>query len=324
MAEPTKAMGRDAPGGIELTEVTVVVPDPGPGAVRVAVDTAAVNPADLKVLRGEFAGFMLHGRTRPLVPGYDFHGTVTAAGEGVQEIVQGDSVFGHLAYASGNRQGTLAAAVTVDQATLARVPDGISAEDAAAVPTVGLTALQALRDIGRLQAGHRCLVLGASGGVGAAAVQVAKAFGARVTGTCSAYAVEAVRTLGADEVVDRKATPVSAMTGTHDVIFDTTGLYGYRALQHLLGPAGVLVSTLPSAGLLFGMAATAFSSRRVGWVVVESRTADLEAVGRMMTDGLRVPVAGAHPWRQATDAFRQLDAGGFVGKIVVTGVGAAS
>lgn len=164
---PMKALGTDA--GIEALAIRdLPLPEPGPGEVRVHVRASALNPADQKVLGGQFLGNVLHGKERPIVTGWDLAGTVEALGSGA-DLAVGDEVFGCLAYARTTKRGAFAEAVVAPTSSLARRPSALSPGDACALATAGLTALQAIRDIGRVKPGQRVLVVGASGGVGSLA-----------------------------------------------------------------------------------------------------------------------------------------------------------
>lgn len=292
-------------------------PDTKAGQVRVRVHAASINPADAKVLGGDLTGRMLHASVSPLVPGYDFSGVIDQVGPDVEDLKVGDAVFGHLAYGPQNRQGTMAERVVVNAADVARKPVGVDHAVAAASATVGLTALQALRDLAKVQPGHEVLVLGAAGGVGSLAVGIAKRLGANVTAVCSDYALDFVRGLGADVVVDRKARDPLAHDHTFDAIFDTTGLYPYRSCRKLLKPQGAFVTTLPSPAWALGKASALFGGPRCEMVIVRSRQADLEQLGRWVAEGLPVPIAERFPAREVSAAFERLAQGRLLGKVAV-------
>ena len=258
-----KALGTTSLGNLSSLSV-IEVPEPVPrrGEVRVRVHATAVNPADIKIVRWSGPARFLHAKVSPLVPGYDLSGVVDAVGDGVTDLGMGDEVFGHLEYSGKNRQGAFAEWVTMDAMHLARKPTGVDHRQAAAAATVGLTALQALRDKASLESGARLLVIGAAGGVGSFAVQIGKRMGAHVTGVCSTYAVDFVRELGADVVIDRKKQDVFTGGDTFDVVFDTTGSQRYGECRRVLGSEGVFVTTLPSLSFVGGKLSSAFSSRR--------------------------------------------------------------
>ena len=292
----------------------VEIEAPSTGEVTVRVHASAVNPADLKVLGGELAGRFLHGRTRPLVSGYDFSGVVESD---VGEFKKGDAVYGHLPYSGSNRQGAFGELVRVPRAEIARVPAGVAHETAAAAATPGLTALQSLRDLGKLPANGRVLVMGAAGGVGSLAIGVARALGARVTAVCSTYAVDYVRDLGADEVVDRRARDPRTLEGPFDVVFDAAAAYSYASTRKMLAPAGAYVTTLPSPALLGGKIMTLVSKRHCHVVVVKSRAADLEQLATWIAGGLRVPIDARYPVRELAQALERLRKGELRGRVAI-------
>ncbi len=193
MMSKMRVMGWSSAGSKKPPRVFEVdVPVPGPNQVKVKVSWTAVNRADLRVSSGEFVGRLLHARVSPLVMGYDFSGSVVEGGPGMDDLRPGDEVFGFLPYASTTRQGSFAEYVVVDRGTVGRKPQSVTHETAAAAATPGLTALQFLRDLGRLKAADKVLIIGASGGVGSLSVGVAKRLGAHVTAVCSTYALDYV------------------------------------------------------------------------------------------------------------------------------------
>jgi NADPH:quinone reductase-like Zn-dependent oxidoreductase len=290
----------------------------GAGQVRVQVVASAVNPADVNIVtRAPFSG-MLHARTNPLVPGYDFSGVVVDVGAGVTGLKAGDEVFGFLPYASSTKQGAFSEDVVVAAAACAKKPARVDHGAAAAAATVGLTALQALRDKAKLARGQKVLVLGAAGAVGSMAVRIARHLGAHVTGVCSAYAVDFVRAAGADVVVDRATQDALAKgNGPYDVVFDTTGTYAYAAASRVLSSSGTFVTTLPSPSFLVGKLLTLFGGRRCEFIPVQPVGADFEALAAMLDGGLAVPVAARFAVRDVARALQQSKAGKNTGRIVV-------
>jgi NADPH:quinone reductase-like Zn-dependent oxidoreductase len=225
------------PGDVlEIREVPI--PAVGDEEVLVRVHTAGVNPLDWHYMIGKpyFARAVL-GWRRPKrsIPGNDIAGTVESVGDAVTTFAVGDEVFGE-AFGGG-----LAEYVAVAEEGLVHKPPSLSFEEAASVPVAAFTALQGLRDWGRLQPGADVLIIGASGGVGTFAVQIAKAMGATVTAVCSTRTVETARALGADRVIDyQRESFLEAGTG-YDLIFDVPGTTPLRELRRLLGPDGVYV-----------------------------------------------------------------------------------
>lgn len=296
-------------------------PEPGPGAVRVRVVASAVNPADLRVTRGELVGRILHASTKPLVVGYDFSGTVDRCGDGVADLAPGDDVFGFLPYAPGTRQGAFAEFIAAGRTALARKPPAVPHEIAAAAATPAITALQCLRDLGRLPPSGRVMIVGAAGGVGSLAVGIARRLGAEVVAVCSGYAAEFVRGLGANEVVDRRTRDPLTVAGPFDVVLDAASAYGYFACKHLLGPRGRYVATLPSPGILLGMLAASFSERKCAFIEVKPVAADLALIAEWLADGLTVPIDSRFPVRDVAEGLDRLARGEMRGRIAIAVAG---
>jgi NADPH:quinone reductase-like Zn-dependent oxidoreductase len=312
-----RAMGSTRSGIEAIVPVEIAPATLGAGQVRVQVVASALNPADLMVQRRALTGRLLHSTRPPIVPGYDFSGVVSEVGPGAAGWTLGDEVFGHLAYSGKTRQGACAESVVADAAAVARKPAAVDHAQAASAATPGLTALQFLRDLGRLKAGQRLLVLGASGGVGTCATGIGKRLGAHVTAACSGYAVEHVRRLGADEVIDRARQDPLAPAEPYDVVLDTSASYGYLAVARALGPSGVLVTTLPGPAVLVGKVAALFSRRRCEFGAVQSRRADLEQVGAWLAGGMLVPIAQRFPVREVGAGLARLAGGGLLGRIAI-------
>jgi len=276
-----------------------------------------VNPADLKVAAGGFVGGILHASVSPLVVGYDFSGVIDKCGDAVDDLRPGDSVFGFLPYGRVNRQGAFAESVTVDVRQIARKPDQITHEIAAAAATAGVTALQSLHDIGGLRSGGRVMIIGASGGVGSVAIGVAKRLGASVAAVCSTHAVEFVRSLGADSVIDRRHEDPLKGRGPFDVVFDAAAAYSYAACRHLLAANGAYVSTLPNAGLVIGKLLTLLSSQRCATITVKSTRLDLELLASFVREGLQVPIDASFPVHALALAFARLQKGDMRGRVSI-------
>lgn len=290
------------------------MPVAGAGEVLVRVAKAALNPADLKVIRGGFDGRILHARRRPLVPGYDFAGVVEAVGAGATLEV-GSPVFGHLAYASSNAQGSLGEYLTASVETIA-TREWVASEAGAGVATAGSTALQALRDLGHLQPGMRAWINGASGGVGSLAVQIAKCLGAEVWASCSASKATFVAGLGADRVIDYRTTPLPE--GTFDVIFDAAAMLSFSKCSSRLAKRGTYVTTIPSGAFVAGKLLALFSSKSNRFVVVKSRRADLEQLAVWLAEGrLWVPIDSTFELEAANEGLARLASGEVRGKVVV-------
>jgi NADPH:quinone reductase-like Zn-dependent oxidoreductase len=302
----------------QLRVLDIETPPLGKGQVQVRVVASAVNPADLKVLRSELAGRFLHARTKPLVSGFDFSGVVEACEKKVTDLRAGDEVFGFLAYSSRTKQGAFGERVVVDRSTIARKPAKVPHDVAAAAATPGLSALQALRDKGKLKPGARLLVTGASGGVGSLAVGIARMkWKAHVTAVCSTNAVQFVRELGAEEVVDRKISDPRKLTGPFDVIFDAAAAYSFGSMQHALSDEGAYVTTLPSASFVTGKLRAVASRKRCHTFVVHPTQGDLDELAQLLAAGLRVPIDSHFAVRDLARACDHFTKGELRGRITI-------
>jgi NADPH:quinone reductase-like Zn-dependent oxidoreductase len=222
---------------LQLREVDA--PAPAEGQVLVRVHVASVHIGDCHIIRGLPKLFrpLVYGARRPRtpVPGTDIAGVVEAVGAGVTRFQPGDEVQGWCS-------GAFATHAVAAERSLALKPPSLSFAEASAIGVSAMTALQGLRDHGRLQAGQHVLVVGASGGVGSFAVQIAKALGAEVTGVCSTRNVELVRSLGADHVIDYSTEDFTAGGPRYDLIFDNVGAHSLRASRRALKPGGRLLA----------------------------------------------------------------------------------
>lgn len=298
-------------------------PVPADDRVLVRVHAAGANPLDWHTLRGEPRVMRLSsGIGAPTDPrmGADFAGVVEAAGPAVVGFSPGDRVF-------GVAPGAFAQYVVVNPARMAKIPEGIDFAQAAALPVAAVTALQALRDKGRLQAGQKVLINGASGGVGTFAVQIAKALGAEVTGVCSTRNVELVRALGADHVIDYTREDFTAATARYDLVLDLVGNHGVFALRDVLTPQGALVRVgsfddEPFLGPVWGMlaivAAQPLVEQRLESLLAEVTTADLEFLAGLADAGqLTVAIDRRYPLADAAAAITYLETARARGKVVI-------
>jgi NADPH:quinone reductase-like Zn-dependent oxidoreductase len=301
--------------GVELVEIPK--PSPGRGEVRIKVIASAVNPAEEKVISGDFVGRFLHAKTSPLVVGWDFAGTVDTIGEGATDIKEGDAVWGHLAFSNSQMQGAFAEYITLSREELAVKPETVPFHIAAAAATVTMTSLQSLRDLGRLGEDGKAIIIGAGGGIGAVSVGIGKRLGAHVTGVCSTSDVERVKALGADTVVDRKKSDPLDTGSAYDVVFDTPAVYSFGRCSHIIMSGGAYVTTLPNAALITGMVRARFSSKRCYFVQVASRRADLELVGSWLVDGLEVPIDSRHKITDLDAALKRQTDRNRTGRVVV-------
>lgn len=236
-AERTKAIVRRCYGSYEVLSLEEVArPVAADDEVLIKVSVAAVNPLDWHMMTGK--PYLMRLSTGFGAPddariGVDFAGTVEAVGGKVTRFKPGDEVF-------GGKRGAFAEHIVIrESGSLALKPPGLTFEAAAAIPIAAVTALQGLRDKGRIRAGQKVLVNGASGGVGTFAVQIAKAYGAHVTGVCSTRNVALVRSIGADHVIDYTKEKFVDGAGRYDLVLDTVGNHGLLELRHVLKPNGI-------------------------------------------------------------------------------------
>jgi NADPH:quinone reductase-like Zn-dependent oxidoreductase len=309
------------PDVLELREVDQ--PEVGDDEVLVRVRAASVNPADWYAMAGfpYVARPQMGLRTPRARLGLDVAGEVVAVGERVTRFKAGDEVFG-----AGS--GTLAEYAAVPEDALVAKPAKLSFEQAAAVPVAGLTALQGLRDKGGIRPGRRVLINGASGGVGTFAVQVAKAFGADVTGVCSPRNGDLVASLGADQVIDYTRQDFTRTGRRYDLLLDVAGSRPWSACRRVLDPGATLVLVgapkgsrlLGPLGHILGVSlASLRTSQTVRFFISTARTADLAALGELLAAGTVTPVVErSYALRDAAEALRYLGQGHAKGKLVVT------
>lgn len=311
-----RAMSQAAYGKPSLLQVVdVAIPAPGPEQVRVRVVAGSVNPVDWKRMGGEHRVIM--PVKFPAIPGYDVSGVIDAVGSGAAAFKPGQRVHARIADAAG---GGAAEYALVGLHELVAMPDGLGFADAAALPLAGMTALQALRDQARVPltgASQRVLVVGASGGVGHFAVQIARAAGATVVGVCSARNAELVRSLGAEAVVDYAKPDAYAGQAPFDVVLDcVAGDYGSH-LPHLVA-GGVYVSTMPSPGTIARSLFNAMSSKKVRYILLKTNAPDLAILDGLYSAGkLKVVIDSRFPLEQLAAAWERSMAGRAVGKIVI-------
>lgn len=309
-----RALTYTAYGPIDnLSLEEVAAPRPRLGELLVDVHRAALNPKDALVRKGKFS--LLSGRRFPKRVGLDYAGTVRESHS--PRFRAGDRVFGMLDQITAQR-GTLAEQVCVRDEEVAHTPEGISDEDAAAVPLAALTALQALRDIAQVKAGTRVWIHGASGGVGTLAIQIARLLGTEVTTTTSAANRAMVTELGAQRALDYRTDFWSELAGRIDVVFDVFGNLAAPRIQSVFDQRGVIVSTVPTAMRLWLELATRWHRIQRRLVMVRSRRTDLAEVGEWLRDGrLRAVIDSRYPLARARDAFVTLESKRARGKLII-------
>lgn len=304
-------------------------PTPGDDEVLVKVRAASVNPLDWKLLKGGPAVVRILlglGKTKIKRPGVDAAGEVEAVGRNITHPKPGDEVF-------GTCQGAFAEYATSKSALgmkslFVMKPYDVTFEQAASAPVAALTALQGLRDKGRIQLEHKVLINGAAGGVGTFAVQIAKSFGANVTGVCSTRNVNMVRSLGADRIIDYTQEDFTKSGERYDVILDCVGNHSLSACRRVLNPKGTLVMVgapgdAPVMGLLARLLGSIvlswFLSKKMVFFIARVNNKDLTIVGELMAGGRVTPVIDTrYGLSEVPEAFRYVEGGHARGKVVIT------
>ncbi len=310
-----KAFFATAYGGPEVMKVGEL-PDPAPrrGELLVAVEAASVNPVDWKI---RVHGNRLLTGKPPKVLGTDFSGTVAARGAAAAAFPVGAKVYGTTRMMLG-AQGSQAEQVCVPVKRVAAMPAGLSFEEAAALPVAALTALNGLRRCGDVR-GKSVLVVGATGGVGHLAVQIAKARGARVTAMSSARNADRARALGADDVIDYAREDFTRLGRRWDVVLDAHGHLGFGAAARVLSARGCFATTLPGPVVLVQQAWRRIAGgKRIAFASLRDRPEDYAELARLLASGAVKPlVALVFPLDRAAEAYAALEGGGVAGKVVI-------
>ncbi|NWQ42601.1 NAD(P)-dependent alcohol dehydrogenase [Bacillus sp. EB106-08-02-XG196] len=310
------------PDVLEVSEVEK--PIPNDKQVLVKVHAASMNFGNLVLLKGEpFLARLAFGLLKPKysIPGGDMAGTVEAVGKDVTQFQPGDEVFADL---SGSGWGAFAEYVAVSEIALALKPANLSFEEAAAAPMAGVTALQGLRDKGKIQQGQKVLINGASGGVGTFAIQIAKAFGAEVTGVCSTRNVDILQSLGADHVIDYTTEKFTENKNTYDLILGVNGHQPLSDYKRALKPNGIFVHVGGSGSQMFqamtmGAWISKTSNKKMGTFLQRANQKDLIFLKELMESGQVKPVIDRrYTLIEVPEAFRYFEQGHAQGKVVIT------
>jgi len=326
-ANPIKAIVHCEYGGPEvLTVADVEKPAPNDNQLLVRVRAASVNPLDLTI-RGPWLIRPILGMRKPKDTrlGVDYAGTVEAVGKNVTQFKPGDDVF-------GGKNGAIAEYICVlaDRAVVLK-PSNMTFEQAASVPVAAITALQGLRDKGKIQSGQKVLVNGASGGVGTFAVQIAKSFGTEVTGVCSTRNVDLVRSIGADHVIDYTKEDFTKGDQRYDLIYDLVGNHSFPERRRILSPNGICVMAgVGGAGWHDGMAMrlagelnayvrSRFVSQKFITYIAQFNKQDMMVLADLLRSGKMTPVIDkTYKLSDTADALRYLEQGHARGKVVIT------
>jgi NADPH:quinone reductase-like Zn-dependent oxidoreductase len=321
-----KAIVQDTYGSPDVLELRDIdKPTVTDNEVLIRVHAASVDPGVWHLMTGlpYLVRIMGYGLRKPKTPvrGRDVAGTVEAVGKNVTQFKPGDEVFGIC-------EGSFAGYACAREKKLAPKPANLTFEQAATVPISAITALQALRDKGRVQPGQRVLVIGAAGGVGSFAVQLAKAFGAHVTGVCSTTKIDLVRSIGADDVIDYTRDDFADGAQRYDLILDTAGNRFLSHLRRALAPKGTLVIVGGEGGgrwfggfdrgLRAGMLSP-FVGQRLRMLISPERKEDLQSLRELIEAGKVTPVIDrTYPLSEVPEAVRYLEKGHARGKVVIT------
>ncbi len=311
--ETMRAVVIDRYGSPEVLRLASVRrPVPKRNQVLVRTRFIGVNPKDVIVRKGKFQ--IATGKKFPLIVGHDIAGEVVEAASGA-DLEVGTPVYGMINDFAGRAYAEYAA---VDCDQIAKAPESIGLDIAAAVPLAAQTALQALRDDARVLPGQRVLVNGASGGVGVFAVQIAKILGAHVTAVCSERNRELVDGLGADVVIDYNAVELTSIAERFDMFFDVFGNYSFDRVKHLLLSKGTYVQTIPSGRIVKDFVRTLPRSKRAKLVIVKSRRSQLDWLRQQIDSGsLRVVVDRSFALSDVADAHRYMETKRARGKVVL-------
>ena len=299
-------------------------PVPKDDEVLIKVRAASVNPLDWRLMKGKprviriMAKLLKMGSGRP---GVDVAGEVEAVGKNVKQFKPGDEVF-------GGCRGAFAEHACSAASNIVMKPGNVTFEQAASVNVAGLTALQGLRDKGKIYAGSKVLINGAAGGVGTFAVQIAKAFGADVTGVCSTRNLDLVRSIGADEVIDYMRSDFTTSNQRYDLVLDNVGNHSFAECRRVLNPVGRFVMVgaphdfsmiVLLAQMIKALLLSLFGSQKAVPFIAKSSQDDLTLLGELIATGKLKPVIDScYSLSDARDAVRRVEEGHARGKVVIT------
>jgi NADPH:quinone reductase-like Zn-dependent oxidoreductase len=297
-------------------------PTAGDDEVLISVSAASANPLDYHLLGHPFLRRMLFARSKQKItrPGRDVAGEVEAVGGNVTQFKPGDAVFGSCG-------GAFAEYTCTKESALVIKPDNMTFEQAASVPVAALTALQGLRDKGKIQSGQKVLINGASGGVGTFAVQIAKSFGADVTGVCSTRNVDMVRSIGADQVIDYTQEDFTKSGQRYDLILDCFATHSLSAIRRVLNPKGRYIGVGGPIGSMIGILAgqikqlvfSRFVNQKFVSFIAKLSQEDLAIMGKLMEDRKVTPVIDRrYRLSEVPEAIRYLEEGHAQGKVIIT------
>ena len=310
------------PDVVQITDVEKPVPKDND--VLIKVRAASVNPLDWRLMKGEPRAMRIMARLLKMPigrPGVDMAGEIEAVGSNVTQFKPGDAVF-------GAARGAFAEYVSTRESGIASKPANVTFEQAASVNVAGLTALQGLRNHGKIRQGTKVLINGAAGGVGTFAVQIAKVFGAHVTGVCSTRNVDMIRSIGADEVIDYTRNDFTRGEQRYDLILDCVGNHSFSECRRVLNPEGrcIMIGAphdVSMIGLLAPMIKTLvvspFTSQKAVMFIAKASQNDLKLLGEFIASGKLEPVIDStYSLIEAAEAVRRVEEGHARGKVIIT------
>lgn len=283
--------------------------------LSIEVRATSINPVDWKIRKGMLK--VLTGNKFPMILGFDVAGVVAEVGEKITDFKPGDEVYAYLDNAPG---GAYAEYVVVSPKVVCLKPNNMSYSEVAAVPLAGTTALQALRDKGKIGKGQKVLINGASGGVGTFAIQIAKAWETQVTAVCSSKNVELVKSLGADRIIDYTQKDFTKEQEKYDIIFDVISKRSFSECKNSLQPKGIYITLLPSPdAILQGFLTSLFPGKKAKLFVAKASGSDLAFLKDLIEAGkLRAIIDRTYPLSEIVAAHIYSESERAVGKIVIT------
>lgn len=291
------------------------IPDPvaRTNEVLIRIKACSVNPVDWKIRSGALR--YVYPIKLPAILGFDFSGVVEAVGQGVKTFQIGDEVYS----CSNKKEGqAYAQLIAVTEASLSLKPKNMDFKQAASVPLAAMTALQALRDKGGVKSNYRVLILGASGGVGMFAVQIAKLLGAQITAVCSTANVAFVQLWGADKVIDYKENSPFASEEKYDVIFDCVAAYSYSQAKEYLTKHGIYIATLPSPSLIFNSLISKLTRKKAKMIFLQKNKNDLDTITQFIEENkLKTHMDSEFNLQDVGLAHQRSESHRAVGKIII-------
>jgi len=302
-------------GGPEVIKIAEIDrPVPGPGELLIKVFATSVNPVDWKIRKGNLK--MIISKKFPKILGIEFAGTVEEVGENVTGFIKGQRVFA----GSGYEGGGYAEYAVAQAGRTILIPDNVSFEEASTMAVAGMTALQGLRNKGRIKPGMDVIVNGASGGVGTYAIQIAKVMGAKVPAVCSAKNFDLVKSLGADVIIDYKETDFTKLPKKYNIIFDAVGYRTFWQTRNVLKKKGIYVNISPSIPLYITSLITRLNpGKKSKGFMLNPDMNDLREVMQMISDKkIRVIIDKVFPLEKLAEAHLYSETERAKGKIVIS------